>query len=378
MSHMTPTDLFFSLRDRFWRVDLTRPGDDAITAAYRPDGSSVSDGMTALFAGVKRRSVLIFQGDAWCQTLDLASAQIDGLPDREKETALAFEAETFSGLSPAASSCAWSVTPARNGMVSCTILQVPTGEVQAIIACCRRCNLLFAGISHPLFLSDSDAAFTGDVTEETVRGWRDRFAQMKTVPRILPVSASSSAATGIYLSAFLLALLAVAICWWFDGKQRRELRRLTETDRTLAVLQQQQANKGKRLQAIENELKTAESEHAIRMEQVKNLQMARQAMAFLFSAITDHCPKEMMIRRLEPDGPFGLKVEGLCVKREAADTFLVTCGKTLAERGWRIQPEAMVARRQTKEGGPWLIVFRMIPPFAETDSRSEIQQGEGF
>ena len=358
MNRLTPTDLLLVARDRLWRVDLAREGEDGVTATSHSVGA-----LGALFNGEKRRSVLVLLGDTCCQTLDLPDAQLQGLSEREKGNVLALEAETFTGVSPNEAAYAWSIAAPHDGLSPCTVMMVSHSEVESVVERFREAGLTLAGISHPLFLADPVMGVVSGVSAAEVAQLRERYRLHPAVPTV-PLPASEPSPYRIYLAALLLALVAGGACWWFDGQQRRTFRRLTAEERELAALQQRQTTAGQRLKAIEGELAAAEADRAARQTREAHRRSAREAMAFLFKTLSEQCPKTILLRRLDPDGPFGLMVQGLSVSREATDAFLVACGKALAERKWRIQPEEVVAQRQAKDGGPWRFVFRILPPFA--------------
>ena len=95
------------------------------------------------------RAVWVLATDLWTQTLALPMAKAAGLKPDALAQALNFEAESLSGI-PAVDATVGVVSfPASRGEQPCWLVQVRTGDIDAVAEAVRRAGAAFAGMTHP-------------------------------------------------------------------------------------------------------------------------------------------------------------------------------------------------------------------------------------
>lgn len=349
------SDLVFMSRDSVWRVDLSggKPGPDSVSDFPRDTLLPLAGQLEPLFQKLgKRRTVALFRNDAWCQTLDIATAQLSGLQPAEADSLVGYEAEAFSGIPVERSACAWVKGVPNAQTTPCTILQLPLEELTAATAEFRRHGVTLAGVSHPSLLG-----VAGVESPEEALAAAKKFLSAATMPFVRPPSPPPS--SGRFLVYGLaLAVLSGAACFWHHGEMSAALRKARNENSRLATLKGQLAQAQNSLKGLKSDLEEREREIAKEKGRREIMEQAQGGMEFLLTALAESCPDSLVIRSIKSGEPFGLTVAGWCRSARDADAFFVACGKRLAERGWTLEPEEVAANGN----GAWKFRCALKPP----------------
>jgi hypothetical protein len=95
------------------------------------------------------RAVWVLATDLWTQTIALPVAKVAGLKPDDLAQALAFEAESFSGIPAYESAIGAIAFPPSRGERPCWFTQIRTPEREAIVEAVARSGGTLAGIAHP-------------------------------------------------------------------------------------------------------------------------------------------------------------------------------------------------------------------------------------
>ncbi|MDR0993884.1 MAG: hypothetical protein LBN38_04880 [Verrucomicrobiota bacterium] len=374
MNIIQPSYVFFLTADAVFRVETSGTFPSVGPEVFsRLPGQPLSTALSAAFAQLPRNAaVLLLDAEAWCQTLELPESQLKGLSPEALSALISFEAEAFSGLSSQAARHAYTLAPARNGLVACRIMQVSDEDIRNMAEASRRAHLRLVGISHPAFLLevDSSAATVPDVSEGTMSAWVERWREHRAkgppLPFIPAPAAPESPRRPVFIGAAAF-LLAVGICWAVQEVGAFRLRGKEAALADLMALQAQADRFHQQAQAIRAETGQWLQQEAIEIKQKEQMDAARKALGFLLHALADSCPDGVMLRGIRAHGPFGLEVEGWSSNPRDTDAFFVALGEQVVPHGWSVLPGSVAARHVLANGGPWHFTCT-LQPVPEEDS----------
>lgn len=292
----------------------------------------------AELAGLRRGArVRVVYPEAWVQTLELNTQRVQGVSDESVAAMLAYEAETFSGLSPERSAIAFARTAIKGGMTQYLTMQIPLDELSTIRRKLKDAGLVLAGVTHPEFLAlgDESAMIVPPPEPKTLR---DRVNE-----------------------AMVGFLIAVAVCGGVHAALLAQDRRLTS--RVEAAEAEQRA-----CLAIERSAQNARSEKAsLERRYVEEVSKplrrikARRSYSRILDALAETCPKGGMISAIQSEGDYTLGLSGLTTTNDEAEDFLRELGDRLKSGGFAVATLSLTSMNQLPGGGPWRFRCRIQP-----------------
>lgn len=361
MSKSMPHILLFLIRQSLYQIDLTRPFAGASSVeeiACMPSQTTTQLLFSRLSALKRGRRVLVLWDTAWCQTIDLPAASVTGLKDQELSSALAFEAETFSGLHPEEALCAWRSNGSQGDMTSYTVLQMEVSQVNEIARAFKDAHLKLCGISHPAFLG---MPLAEGVNADSVAEAVSTFLRLKNIPVILPPQPPRSEYLPCWIGLTVGIILATGFtCYHLN--QRKLLRHYRTGNRVLGNLDAKRSRLNNELKNVRAEIESAKKAFETEREDARKSSLAKGVLSELCDALAESCPPSSMIRSIKSVAPFALRIEGWCSKPKDTEKFFSACARRVEKTGWKLRPEEIVAKHETIDGGPWKFAFTLLHP----------------
>ena len=297
----------------------------------------------AELAGLKRGTrVRVVYPEGWIQTLEINSKRVQGVSDETLASLLAYEAETFSGLSPERSVLAYRRTAVKGGVVQYLTMQLSLAEVDTIRRTLREKGLVLAGVTHPqlLALGEEDAPMA--------------------VPPPEPKTARDC------LNAALCGvLIAAALCGGVQLALTSANARLS--DQVAAVEAEQGRCRGieQAAQGARREKANFERRYVEEIDKPLRLLRGRRGYARILDALAETRPRGGMISSITSEGDFTLGITGIAATNDEAECYLKDLGDRLQASGFAVATLALTSMNQLPGGGPWRFRCRILPKSAE-------------
>ncbi|MBO7720790.1 MAG: hypothetical protein J6T01_00115 [Kiritimatiellae bacterium] len=298
-------------------------------------------GLTDL-AGLRRGTrVRVVYPEAWVQTLEINAQRVQGVSDESLAALLAYEAGTFSGLSPENSALAFRRTAVKGGSVQYLVMQLSIPEIDGIRRKLREKGLVLAGVTHPGMLELGEDA-----------------------PMVIPPPEPKTARDRLN-AAMCGVLVAAALC----GAAQLVLR--TANARLAARVESVEAEQRKCRdieQAAQNARRAKadlERRHAEEIDRPLRLLRARRGYSRILDALADTCPEGGMISEITSEGDYTLGISGVTTTNDEAEKYLKDLGDRLQADGFAVATLALTSMNQLPGGGPWRFRCRILPKSAK-------------
>ena len=347
-----------------WRAELPEVGGAVPPVrafTRRPGGWETA--MTPVLEGLpKGATVWVWLPDAWCQTLSVAAGPA-GEGAEARADRWAYEAEAFSGISPANGLTAGVAGPAgSDGMCWCRILQVPKREAEGVRLAAAAAGTRVEGISHPAFLApvvdgDGEAApepgpFQPEEAGALAAEWAARLAKGQVPPHIRLSApegrwAGARRKIGAWGVAVLVGVAAAGAAFSvLSGKERGEVARLEAASGALA---RENGRAAAARRGIEADAAASESRLAPR----RALRERQRRAAAVYGAVEAAAAESgAMVRRVAAEGE-GYDVAVWCGAVGGADAFLERVAREVEGAGLRVGRGSMKGLGVLDNGGPW-------------------------
>lgn len=321
---------------RILRADLVG-GEWNIRTGTRAAGASAVEAFQAamdLTSGDGGKVWLI--SDEWfSQTLTLNPAQISGLNDEQLTRALCFEAEPFSGV-PMISA---SLGHHKSGHDSFEVVVLPRDVRDRLI---RLAGAGFAGIAH----SDAPPAADGETEpwfRKIVRDLEDGNLARIGPPKPQP-SPHRFRRVAVLLEIAALFLLGSA--WWWIHAETRELKKIH--DEYSAVARDLNSTR-RQIQSRTAELASLQKDREV----MDYANRRRLSLPLLLQALTVQKHDEIVVRRIQTNGPSTSEIHGVALTSDAVDELGIVLKESLRGAGWNVSPGHKKALKRLANGGPW-------------------------
>jgi hypothetical protein len=219
---------------------------------------------------------------------------------------------------------------------------MPRAELTAIENALADAGRKLAGIAHAGSVPTEPEAF---------REWADRWFQRLSsgdVPFIAPAAPQPSRhrflAFGLAAEAASIVLLASVAVW--QGAQRKSLEKI---QRELNAPSNELNAASRRINELKAELAAMSKEQSMR-ERVTSRRGALHALLYNLAATR---PEDVVVRKIQADGPSSLIISGTSLDASAVDELSIVLGRTLRGAGWTAQPRHKSAKDKLPNGGPW-------------------------
>lgn len=158
---------------RVIRADRHGP-EDGVSVIDRPRHAEhgLADSIRTVFTDRRTKGgVVVLSTDVWIQTLSLGREQVAGLAPADLARALAFEAETFSGIPARQSALGYRGGDALDGSAAYWIAQVTRSDLESVKAAVAEAGGTLYGLGHPGGLPLPMAATNGNEPWQRVEIW---------------------------------------------------------------------------------------------------------------------------------------------------------------------------------------------------------------
>lgn len=284
----------------------------------------------AELAGLRRGTrVRVVYPEAWIQTLELNSQRIQGVTEETLASLLAYEAETFSGLSPESAALAFRRTAVKGGVTQFLTMQLARAEIDGLRRTLKEKGLVLAGVTHPQMLALGEDA-----------------------PMIVPPPEPKTLRDRLGL-AMGCVLLVAALCFGVQFVRSSARARLAE--RVAAVEAEQERCRGleQAAQRARTEKTTLEKRFVEEVEKPLRLLRARRGYARILDALAETCPAGGMISSIASEGDYTLGIGGITTTSEEAENYLKNLGDRLQTNGFAVATLSLTSMNQLPGGGPW-------------------------
>lgn len=318
------------------RADLT-DGEWTIRSAVRATGTSENEGFgAALGLGVGSGSRVWMVSDEWfSQTIHLNPAQIAGLNEDQLTRALAFEAEPYSGIPLTSAALGFR----RTGEGAFDVIVMPS-EVRDRLAALAGEG--FAGIA---------CAPAPPEADDQREAWLRRCVRSLEEKEVAMVGAQKPAPSpGRFRKAAVMmeiaALIALGIAWWSIRSETRSLKTIHDefstVARELTGTRQQVQSGALEVEKLQKELKTTTDTNARRL-----------ALPLLLQGLAAQRMDEVVVRRIESNGPSSSEITGVSLTSDAVDELGIAMKESLRAAGWMVYPGHKKSMKRLPNGGPW-------------------------
>jgi len=328
------------------RADFHEGGFDWKNAA-RQNGTSVTEGFAAALAlgGQSHGAVWLLSDEWFSQTIQLNPAQVAGLSHAQLRRALSFEAEPFSGIPMSGAALDFRKT----GEGGFDVLEIPAETRDRLFekALERGCQL--KGIAFSEAPPEEGAAL-----RRWLADWMERLesGQVPCVGApVTPPSPKRFQAASVWM-AIAAAVLVCAAKWWLSS----ELASLRQKNAEFSNAANDLATVNRSIQEVTHEIDTLRTE----LESVNAVATRRLSIPALLHGIAVQHKDEVVIRKIETDGPSSSILHGVSLTSDAVDELGIVLKESLRGAGWSVFPRKKSGLKKLPNGGPWEFSLTVI------------------
>lgn len=328
----TETALYAWSRETGAVLSASRPltgGLDAVWAALRP-----------LLPSQRGATGILLSSDVYTQTIRLPERQTARLPEAELRNLLAFEAEPFSQISPAAALLAYAAGGTDvSGTRSWDIAEFPRDDAALLLRAAKTDRLRLSGIAA---LPEAWGHAAPDSPETAAL-----LSSLADTPPALLISASAVSGAGdktgsakgnlrqnALAAALVLTFAAYLLLGHFAKVAQRKARELESSAQRVTALQQQVQSIRRQIDDIRGASQRAE-------EAERKLERYRGAWSSLLGGLTKACEGGVVVQRISATGPFAVRVEAYCANPDEPTRAMEQLADSTAEAGWIVHPGAL-------------------------------------
>ena len=289
-------------------------------------------------AGLRRGSrVRVVYPEAWVQTLELNAQRVQGVSEETLASLLAYEAETYTGLSPERSVTAFVRVAVKGGVSQFLTMQISLDELAEIRGRVKAAGLVLAGVTHPDLLAAGDG-------------------KTMIVPPPEPKTLRDHAN-----AAMAALLVAGALCGAVSWALSQANSRLETRVRAVEEARDRCASVERAAQAARSEKASLVRRYEDEISKPLRLLRARRSYSRILDALAETCPKGGMVSTISSEGDYTLGITGVTTTNEEAESFLKNLGDRLRSGGFGVATLSLTSMNQLPDGGPWSFRCRIQP-----------------
>jgi hypothetical protein len=351
--------------DRLTRVDFEGRAEEPafIREEPRTPGTDMAEGVRdALDLGGRAGArVWVLCDEVFRQSVAMPIAQTRGMSASEIATALAYEVQPFSDLSPAEAAVGYRIVAEAEGARKYDVVACRAATRLAIRDLVRRRGGALAGMAHPDDLPALPDARANESEEERRRRWSQWRQALESAAKriaiIAPPAPEKTAALPIAVGTFL-GLCALGLCF-FHGR-RTAVREAAQRAELAAA--RRESEKARKLEHANDELrKTIAARRAseqARKEALAEVAWARRALPDFLRELARAAGQAATVRGIRHDGPGALIVHGVGLTSGGVDRLAAELADTLRGAGWTIVLHEKQAEGLLRDAGPWRFTLR--------------------
>lgn len=308
--------------------------------------------------GKRVRRVVVLDGGAWTQEIELSPMQVQGLDEAALGNVLGYEAEAFSGQGAETAELLWRQEGTRDGYGVYRVAQIDRARTASLRAELKRAGFELAGVGHPVFLGAEGA--------DAAAAWNAAGGAEGAVP--VPLAgrpAGRGEGEKCARLAAALALAALVLCGGWEAARRSVRASLrAEVDELEALdarnrREQAAARRARDDAARVNGRRKAEVDAAVAQGR------GRKAWGRMLAALAEGCPAGTMVEGVSCAEDYRAEVTAVCGSLEGAEGYLKALRERLGENGMQARLREVRSLNRRAGGGPWRVKLELGPVAGE-------------